>query len=182
MTERETGTVTHFNDEKGFGFIQRPGAEDIFVHHSELDGEGRRSLVPGQSVEFEAEDGDRGPRAVRVTGSVSAEPAEEREMERDSGLLARTVYVGNLCYGTSDTELCHVFEGAGEVDKIMRITDREGNPRRYAFVQMKDERAVQKAIKKLGGVRVQNRAMTVARAKPSSPGRGRGRPNMRRKV
>jgi RNA recognition motif-containing protein len=139
-------------------------------------------LVPGQSIEFEVEGSDRGPRAVRVTGSVSAGPVEEREVEVDSGLLARTVYVGNLCYGASDTELSGVFEGAGEVDKVTRITDREGNPRRYAFVQMKDERAVQQAIKKLGGARVKNRSMTVARAKPPSPGRGRGRPSMRRKV
>ncbi|HRE00241.1 MAG TPA: cold-shock protein, partial [Ilumatobacteraceae bacterium] len=47
------GTVKTFNSEKGFGFISRPGAQDVFVHHSNIAGEGYKSLTEGQQVEFE---------------------------------------------------------------------------------------------------------------------------------
>ncbi|MCX6527782.1 MAG: cold-shock protein, partial [Actinobacteria bacterium] len=48
-----TGTVKFFNDEKGFGFISQEGGDDVFVHFSNIEGTGRRSLVAGQQVEFE---------------------------------------------------------------------------------------------------------------------------------
>lgn len=60
------GTVKWFNDEKGWGFITVEGQPDVFVHYSEIQGEGRRTLVEGQSVSFDIEPGDRGPLAKRV--------------------------------------------------------------------------------------------------------------------
>jgi cold shock protein len=61
------GTVKWFNGEKGFGFIaQDGGGADVFVHYSEIDGGGFRSLDEGQRVEFEIGQGQKGPQAQRV--------------------------------------------------------------------------------------------------------------------
>lgn len=62
----EQGTVKWFNAEKGFGFIEREGADDVFVHFSAIQEEGFKSLEEGQAVEFEIEEGDRGPQAANV--------------------------------------------------------------------------------------------------------------------
>lgn len=61
------GTVKWFNPEKGFGFIEREGGEDVFVHFSAIKSEGYKSLDEGQKVEFDVEKGDRGPQAINVT-------------------------------------------------------------------------------------------------------------------
>ena len=61
MADRETGTVKWFNESKGFGFIQREGADDVFVHYSAIRAEGFRSLGEGQQVEFEVVMGEKGP-------------------------------------------------------------------------------------------------------------------------
>ncbi len=66
MSERETGTVKWFSDEKGFGFIQRDGGEDIFVHHSAIKAMGFRSLAEGDRVEFTVGEGRKGPAAQDV--------------------------------------------------------------------------------------------------------------------
>jgi cold shock protein len=62
----EQGTVKWFNAEKGFGFIEREGGEDVFVHFSAIQGEGYKSLDEGQKVTFEVEQGQRGPQATNV--------------------------------------------------------------------------------------------------------------------
>lgn len=62
----EQGTVKWFNAEKGFGFIEREGGDDVFVHFSAIEGDGFKSLEDGQSVEFNIEEGDRGPQATNV--------------------------------------------------------------------------------------------------------------------
>ncbi|MCT2534913.1 cold shock domain-containing protein [Aquibacillus koreensis] len=62
-----TGKVKWFNAEKGFGFIEREGGDDVFVHFSAIQSEGFKSLEEGQEVEFEIVDGDRGPQAANVT-------------------------------------------------------------------------------------------------------------------
>jgi len=60
------GTVKFFNAEKGFGFITRSGGDDVFVHFSNIEGEGYRSLEDGDSVEFEIGEGRKGPEARNV--------------------------------------------------------------------------------------------------------------------
>ena len=66
MTEKETGTVKWFNDAKGYGFISREAGEDVFVHHTAIEGEGFRSLKEDQRVEFAVEQGPKGLQAVHV--------------------------------------------------------------------------------------------------------------------
>ncbi|SDJ27603.1 cold-shock DNA-binding protein family [Actinokineospora alba] len=60
------GTVKWFNAEKGFGFIAHEGGPDVFVHYSEIDSNGFRSLDENQQVEFEITQGPKGPQAVGV--------------------------------------------------------------------------------------------------------------------
>ncbi|MDW4011549.1 cold shock protein CspA [Staphylococcus epidermidis] len=60
------GTVKWFNAEKGFGFIEVEGENDVFVHFSAINQEGYKSLEEGQSIEFEVVEGDRGPQAANV--------------------------------------------------------------------------------------------------------------------
>ncbi len=61
------GRVKWFNSEKGFGFIEQDGGEDVFVHFTAIEGDGFRTLEEGQEVEFEVVAGDRGPQAAKVT-------------------------------------------------------------------------------------------------------------------
>jgi CspA family cold shock protein len=62
-----SGTVKWFSDEKGFGFITPDdGSTDLFVHQSAIVGDGYRSLGEGAKVTYDAEDGDKGPRAANV--------------------------------------------------------------------------------------------------------------------
>ncbi len=61
-----TGTVKWFNDQKGFGFIERESGDDVFVHFSAIQADGFKSLEDGQDVEFEVVEGDRGPQAENV--------------------------------------------------------------------------------------------------------------------
>jgi CspA family cold shock protein len=65
-TKMEKGTVKWFNDAKGFGFITRDGAPDVFVHHTAILSEGFRSLAEGESVEFEVVQGPKGLQAANV--------------------------------------------------------------------------------------------------------------------
>ncbi len=67
MADRETGTVKWFNSTKGFGFIERSGGKDVFVHYSAIQATGYRSLEEGQQVEFTVVEGQKGPQAQDVT-------------------------------------------------------------------------------------------------------------------
>lgn len=64
---RERGTVKWFNNDKGFGFIQREHGSDVFVHFRAITGDGYRSLAEGQRVEFTVTQGQKGPQAENVT-------------------------------------------------------------------------------------------------------------------
>ena len=61
-----TGTVKFFNAEKGYGFISREGAKDVFVHYSNIQGNGYRTLEEGQKVEFDIAPGRKGEEAQHV--------------------------------------------------------------------------------------------------------------------
>ncbi|MCP4547774.1 MAG: cold shock domain-containing protein [bacterium] len=63
---RVTGKVKWFDDAKGFGFIIQETGDDVFVHFSQVEGDGFRSLGEGQAVEFEVKEGPKGPQAFEV--------------------------------------------------------------------------------------------------------------------
>ena len=60
------GTVKWFNESKGFGFLAKEDGGDVFVHFSEIEGEGFKTLVEGDAVEFEVTDSPKGPKAAHV--------------------------------------------------------------------------------------------------------------------
>ncbi|WP_059170889.1 cold-shock protein CspD [Bacillus sp. FJAT-27445] len=62
----QNGKVKWFNNEKGYGFIEVEGGEDVFVHFSAIEGDGFKSLEEGQEVSFEIVEGNRGPQAANV--------------------------------------------------------------------------------------------------------------------
>jgi cold shock protein len=62
----QNGKVKWFNNEKGFGFIEVDGGDDVFVHFTAITGEGFKSLEEGQEVSFEIVEGNRGPQAANV--------------------------------------------------------------------------------------------------------------------
>ncbi|ALC90178.1 MULTISPECIES: cold-shock protein CspD [Bacillaceae] len=62
----QNGKVKWFNNEKGYGFIEVEGGEDVFVHFSAIQGDGFKSLEEGQEVSFEIVEGNRGPQAANV--------------------------------------------------------------------------------------------------------------------
>jgi len=62
-----TGTVKWFNEKKGFGFIEREGGTDLFVHFSEIQGDGFKTLTENQRVEFEVTNNERGDSATNIT-------------------------------------------------------------------------------------------------------------------
>ncbi len=66
MSERQVGTVKWFNGAKGYGFISREGADDVFVHYSAIQSDGFKTLDEGQRVEFSVEQGNKGLQAVNV--------------------------------------------------------------------------------------------------------------------
>lgn len=61
-----TGKVKWFSDSKGYGFIEQDDGNDVFVHHTDIEGSGFKTLREGQSVEFDVIKGDKGPKAVNV--------------------------------------------------------------------------------------------------------------------
>ncbi|MCY7431581.1 cold-shock protein CspD [Bacillus safensis] len=63
----QNGKVKWFNSEKGFGFIEVEGQDDVFVHFTAIEGDGYKSLEEGQEVSFEIVEGNRGPQAANVT-------------------------------------------------------------------------------------------------------------------
>ena len=66
MMSKTVGKVKWFNNAKGYGFIEKPGEQDIFVHYSAISGDGYKTLIQGQEVEFEVTNGPKGPQAENV--------------------------------------------------------------------------------------------------------------------
>jgi RNA recognition motif-containing protein len=91
--------------------------------------------------------------------------------------MSKKIYVGNLSYQTTETDLTSLFEQAGQVDSVSIITDRDtGRSKGFAFVEMSNEDA-DKAIAQFNGAEVNGRALTVNEARPReerSGGGGRG--------
>ena len=78
MSERHTGKVKWFSRRKGYGFIEREGADDVFVHFSGIQGDGYKNLYEEQTVTFVIEDDARGPQAVDVIALDGPETNAER--------------------------------------------------------------------------------------------------------
>ncbi len=66
VVSMERGKVKWFNENKGFGFIEREDGDDVFVHFSAIQGDGFKTLTEGQEVEFEVVEGEKGPQAKNV--------------------------------------------------------------------------------------------------------------------
>ena len=82
---RETGSVKWFSNEKGYGFIKRSNGEDVFVHYTDIVGDGFRSLKEGELVDFEVVIGDRGPKAHQVAPQSSEDlPGSSSDSEAQS--------------------------------------------------------------------------------------------------
>lgn len=64
-----SGRVKWFNEKKGYGFIQADNGKELFVHHTGIVGQGFKNLYEGQQVEFDVEQGEKGPKAVNVVAS-----------------------------------------------------------------------------------------------------------------
>jgi cold shock protein len=71
-TVLEKGFVKWFDTKKGYGFIEQPGGDDIFVHFSGIVGDGFKSLRAGEAVEFEISEGPKGPQATQVTKATNS--------------------------------------------------------------------------------------------------------------
>lgn len=74
---RESGTVKWFNPDKGFGFITRASGDDVFVHHSAIQGSGFKTLNEGERVEFDVVQGQKGPAAENVARLDPPPPGSE---------------------------------------------------------------------------------------------------------
>jgi cold-inducible RNA-binding protein len=94
--------------------------------------------------------------------------------------MAKKLYVGNLSYSTTETQLRELFSQVGEITEINMIMDRDtGRPKGFAFVQMSSDEAAMDAIRRFNGHMLDERALTVNEARPreerSSGGPSRGR-------
>ena len=86
------------------------------------------------------------------------------------------IYVGNMPFDTTESNIHDLFSAHGEVDRVSIITDREtGRPRGFGFVEMQDDNAGRDAIEALNGTEIGGRTLTVNEAKPRAPRGGGGR-------
>jgi len=91
------------------------------------------------------------------------------------------IYVGNLSYDTTESEIHELFGAHGQVERVHIVTDRDtGRPRGFGFVEMSDENAGRAAIDALNGTEVGGRTLTVNEAKPRAPRGGGGGGGRRR--
>ena len=66
MSDKVNGTVKWFNESKGYGFIEQESGSDVFAHFSAIQGEGYKTLIEGQKVEFVLGEGQKGPQAEQI--------------------------------------------------------------------------------------------------------------------
>jgi cold-inducible RNA-binding protein len=84
--------------------------------------------------------------------------------------MAKKLYVGNLSYSTTESDLSELFGAAGEVASVSLITDRmSGRSKGFAFVEMAEDSAAQEAITQLNGKELDGREISVAEARPQKP-------------
>src|SRR5215475_2734007 len=89
--------------------------------------------------------------------------------------MGKKLYVGNLSYGVTDSELQQIFEAHGAVQSAQVIMDRDtGRSKGFGFVEMGSDQEAQAAIAALNGKEVEGRALTVNEARPKTEGGGRG--------
>lgn len=87
---RETGNVKWFSNEKGYGFIERQSGEDVFVHHSDIEGEGFKTLREGEEVEFEVISAEKGPKALNVVPESAEESVASTARSKSHATSPRT--------------------------------------------------------------------------------------------
>src|SRR5437764_11420908 len=89
--------------------------------------------------------------------------------------MGKKLYVGNLSYGVTDSDLQKMFEPHGTVESAQVIMDRDtGRSKGFGFVEMKSDQEAQAAIKALNGQEIEGRSLTVNEARPKTEGGGRG--------
>ena len=148
-----TGTVKWFNESKGFGFIApSDGSADVFVHFSAIQGDGFRTLAEGQTVNYEVENGPKGPQASQVTVAgwylrqifisalsslwCSVAPVLSRNA------ILKKMFVGNLPTDATDQSVRELFSEFGTVRSIQLVTDVfSGKCRGFGFVEMEGHEA-----------------------------------------
>lgn len=87
----------------------------------------------------------------------------------------KNIFVGNLDFAATDSSVRSMFEQYGTVDRVNLVTDRDtGRPRGFAFVEMSDTAAADRAIASLNGTNLDGRALNVNEARPKTPGGGGG--------
>ncbi|MBC7812827.1 MAG: RNA-binding protein [Burkholderiales bacterium] len=89
--------------------------------------------------------------------------------------MAKKLYVGNLSYNTTESQVRDLFAQVGEIAEVTLITDRQtGSPKGFGFVSMETEEAAQEAIKRFNGYSLDNRTLTVNEARPREERSGGG--------
>jgi cold-inducible RNA-binding protein len=89
--------------------------------------------------------------------------------------MAKKLYVGNMSYDTTETQIRELFAQVGEVSSVALITDRDsGRPKGFGFVEMSTDEFAKEAIKRFNGHMIDNRALTVNEARPREERSGGG--------